>query len=150
MPREPGVGLDRDRVTAQRLLPRLDEVGEAVAVALGRQIALELRDEQAAVGEDQDPERAGGLDEAGGGDRLAGGGRMAEPVAADRARVLARELLRLLLALLLGGLVLLDVVGVFGLELGVTVAVLVHLDLALVRRDQLRQHPRERVDLVLA
>ncbi len=97
MPGEPGVGLDRDRVAAQRLLARLDEVGEPVAVALGRQVALELGDEQAAVGEDQDPERARGLDEARGGDRLARRGRVAEAVAADRARILADEALRLVL-----------------------------------------------------
>ena len=78
-------------------LPASIAVGEAVAVALGRQVALELRDEQAAVGEDQDPERAGGLDEAGGGDRLSGGGRVAEAVAADGAGILADEPSRLVL-----------------------------------------------------
>ena len=75
----------------QRLLARLDEVGEPVAVALGRQVALELGDEQAAVGQDQDPERARRLDEARRGDRLARRGRMAEAVAADGARILADE-----------------------------------------------------------
>ena len=43
---------------AQRLLRRHDRVGEAVAVALGREVAVELRDEQPAVREDQDAERA--------------------------------------------------------------------------------------------
>ena len=67
---------------------------DPVAVALVLQLAVELGDEQAAVGEDQDADRARGLDEAGGGDRLAGRGRVAEAVAADRARVvLRRELL---------------------------------------------------------
>jgi hypothetical protein len=50
-------------------------------------IARELRDEQAAVREDQDAERAGRLHEAGRGDGLAGGGRVAEAEAADGARV---------------------------------------------------------------
>ena len=118
--REPGVGLDRDRVAAERLLAALDRVGEAVAVALGGQVALELGDEQSPVGEDQDPERARGLDEAGGGDRLARGGRMAEAVAADGTRVLARELLRARPRPLLGEVLL----GFLRLELGdVTVAV---------------------------
>ena len=62
--REPGVGLDRDRVLARRARALEDRLGEAVAVALGRQVALELGDEQAPVGEDQDAELAGGLDEA--------------------------------------------------------------------------------------
>ena len=61
-------------------------VGEAVAVALGRQVALELRDEQPPVREDQDAERARCLDEACGGDRLPRRRRMAEAVAADRRR----------------------------------------------------------------
>ena len=43
------------------------------------------------MGEDQDPEVAGRLDEAGRGDRLARSGGMAEAVAARRARVLALE-----------------------------------------------------------
>ena len=71
VPGEPGVGLDRDRVAVQWLLAGLDEVGEPVAVALGRQVALELGDEQAPVGEDQDSQRARRLDEARGRDRLA-------------------------------------------------------------------------------
>ena len=82
---EPGVGLDRDRVLARRGLAALDRVDEAVAVALGRQVALELGDEQAAVGEDEDPERLCRLDEAGRGDRLAGRRRVAEAVAPHRA-----------------------------------------------------------------
>ena len=71
MTRKPRVGLDRERVRAQRLRAELDRVGEAVAVALGLQVALELRDEQTAVREDQDAEDARRLDEPGGGDRLA-------------------------------------------------------------------------------
>jgi hypothetical protein len=92
---EPGVSLDRDRIAAQRLLARLDEVGESVGVALGRQVALELGDEQAPVGQDQDSERARCLDEARRGDRLAGRGRMAEAIAPGGRRILADEALRL-------------------------------------------------------
>src|SRR5437764_827756 len=72
--REPGVRLDRQRVRLERLLARLDRVRVAVAVALRLQVALELRDEQAAVREDEDPERTRSLDEACRGDRLARGG----------------------------------------------------------------------------
>ena len=68
--------------------PVEDRVREAVAVALVGEVALELADEQAAVGEDQDAERAGGFDEAGGGDRLAGRRRVTEAEAAHRARIL--------------------------------------------------------------
>ncbi len=148
---EPGVGLDRERVARERLLSLLDRRREAVAVALGGEVAVELGDEQAAVGEDQDAERARGLDEAGGRDRLARCGRMAEAVAALGARVVAVEALGLVAVLLAVQLVLvLERFLGFRVRLGVTVAVLLLLELALVRRDQLRQHPRERVDLVLA
>ena len=75
-------------VAAAARCPRAIAGVEAVAVALGRQLAVELRDEQAAVREDQDAQRAGGLDEAGGRDRLARRGRMAEAVAARRAGIL--------------------------------------------------------------
>jgi hypothetical protein len=44
---------------------------EAIGVALVRQIARELVYEEAAVGQDEDAGRAGGLDESGRGDRLA-------------------------------------------------------------------------------
>ena len=95
--REPGVGLDRDRVRLSRLRAAEDDVGEPVAVAVVGQLAPELVDEQPAVREDQDALGAGGLDEAGGGDRLAGGGRMAEAVAPLGARVLRGRSGRLLL-----------------------------------------------------
>ena len=148
--REPGVGLDRERVGAQRLVPAYDRVGEPVAVALGRQVTAELVDEQPAVREDQHSEPACAFDEAGGGDRLARCGGMAEAVAACGARVLAGELglLELLVdepeVLVLLVLRLLD-----ELDDGAVrrpVAVLVRASLR--RRDQLREHPGERVDLV--
>jgi hypothetical protein len=56
--REPGVGLDRDRVLARRALAAEHGGGEPVAVALRREVARELGDEQTPVGEDQDAELA--------------------------------------------------------------------------------------------
>ena len=98
VPREPGVGLDRERVRDLRLLALEDRLGEPGAVALVAQVAGELVDEQAAVREDQDAEGAAGLDEARRGDRLSRRGRVAEAEAAHGAGVLALELglLRLL------------------------------------------------------
>ena len=93
MAREPGVGLDRDRVRLRRGLALLDDGRQPVAVALRRELTVELRDEQSAVGQDEDAHRARGLDEPGRRDRLARRRRMAEAVAANRARVLlGREL----------------------------------------------------------
>ena len=60
----------------------------ALLVAAVVQLADELVDEVAAVGEDQDAAGARGLDEADRGDRLAGAGRVLEPEAARGARVL--------------------------------------------------------------
>src|SRR5881394_2418472 len=90
--REPGVRLDGERRLLRAAAVARDDVGEALAVALGRQVARELGDEQAAVREDQDTERAGRLDEARRGDRLPRGGRMAEAVAADGTRVVLLRL----------------------------------------------------------
>ncbi|OLE01689.1 MAG: hypothetical protein AUG91_00650 [Actinobacteria bacterium 13_1_20CM_4_69_9] len=147
--REPRVRLDRERVAAaQRLRAALDRRREAVAVPLGGQVALELRDEQAAVREDEHAERASGFDEAGRGDRLARSGRMAEAITPHRARIGPAEAVLFLVVLVE------DVLGrvLLGLRL-----VLDRLDdgavavrLLLVRRDQLGEHPRQRVDLVAA
>ena len=65
---------------------------EPVGVAAVGDLADELVDEVAAVGEDQDAAGARGLDEADGGDGLAGAGRVLEPEAAAGARVLGRLL----------------------------------------------------------
>ena len=155
---EPGVGLDRDRVGAQRLCTALDHGRELVAVSLRREVARELGDEQAAVGQDQHAERPGRLDEPGRRDRLAGGSRMAEAVAAEGAGILPGEL-ELVLVLVVGALgdvarlELLFFLELLGLELGlgdVAVAVLVLDHVTLCRGDQLREHAGERVDLVLA
>ena len=84
---EPLVGLDRDRAVARVLVAeqgRRDPLGVA-AVA---QLAVELVDEVAAVGEDQDAAGARGLDEAERGDRLAGAGGVLEPEALGRVGVL--------------------------------------------------------------
>ena len=91
MPGEPGIGLHGDRARLRRRLPLLDHGREPIAVALGSKLPVELRDEQAAMREDEDAHRARGLDEPGGGDRLARRGWMAEPVAPDRSGVLGRR-----------------------------------------------------------
>ena len=150
---EPRVRLDGERVAvSQRFLTALDSGSEAVAVTLVGEIALELRDEQAAVREDQDAEGARGFHEAGRRDRLARCGRMAEPVAADGTRVRARVVLVLLdlfVEDVLDG-VLRRLILVFRFstdDLGDR-AVSVWLRFLLVRRDQFGQHAGERVDLM--
>src|SRR5262249_58455489 len=85
--REPRVGLNGHGCALLRRRALEDRVLEAVAVALGLQLAVELRDEQPAVGQDQDAEGARRLDEAGGRDRLARGGGVTEAIAAARAGV---------------------------------------------------------------
>jgi hypothetical protein len=153
---EPGVGLDRQRALRARR-PAFHRVGDPCAVPLGRQVAVELRNEQAPVGQDEDAERPRRLDEPGSGDRLAGRGRMAEAEPPDGAGVLlGRQWLRQLDPAVLGGrcgeivLLFLDL-GVGAVVGNVAVAV-AELDvLAVLRgRDQLRQHSGERVDLVPA
>ncbi len=154
--REPGVGLDRDRVRPPRRRALEDRVGEPVGVAVLGQVAPELVDEQPAVGEDQDALGARRLDEAGGGDRLAGGGRVAEAVAARSARIRddRDDLVVVLVAvrvrerqIVLVLVVLLDELA----DEDVAVAVPVPVpDRLLVRGDQLGEHPGERVHLVAA
>ena len=149
---EPGIRLDRHRVLSERLAPTLDRIDETVAVALRREVAPELVDEQAPVGEDQDAELARRLDEPCGGDRLAGRGWVAEAVAPRRAQVLADE----------GGILCLlvlqvDVVVVLVLRLldqlgdrSVAGAVAVLLGAPLRCGDELGEHSREGVDLMAA
>ena len=62
--------------------------GDPVAIAAIAQLAMELIDEVAAVGEDQHAAGARGLDEAQGGDRLAGAGGVLEPEALGGVRIL--------------------------------------------------------------
>src|SRR6185312_16724418 len=77
---EPLVGLDRDRPIGA-VLPGEQRSGDASAVAALPQLTVELVDEVAAVGEDQDPAGPRSLDEAERGDGLAGAGRVLEPEA---------------------------------------------------------------------
>jgi hypothetical protein len=89
---------------------------EAVGVAAVGDLADELIDQVATVGEDQDAARPRGLDEADRGDGLAGAGGVLEPEAAVGARVLRRLLDDVLVGilvpvlglLLLSGLLVLD------------------------------------------
>jgi hypothetical protein len=116
--------------------------------SLGRQVARELLNEQPAVREDEDPHRPSRLDEPRGCDRLARGRRMAEAEAPHSARVFLRREhaevtvvralveVRFLLVLL-------------GRDGGVAVPVAV-LGLVFVSRDELCEHPGERVDLMAA
>ena len=117
---EPLIGLDRDRAVG--MVGAVEQRRrESVGVAAVGDLADELVDEVAAVGEDQDAAGARGLDEADGGDGLAGSGRVLEPEAPVGARIVRRlldDVLVLLLdpvlgLLLLGGLLLL-----FGFLLG--------------------------------
>ena len=149
--REPGVGLDGDRVRLRRRLALFDHRGQPVAVALGRQLAVELRDEQPAVREDEDAHRARGLDEPGRGDRLARRRGVAEAITADCARILfGRKLLGKRLLVLVDEVDVLELL-VLELDLAIRVPVAVHGLLGpLVRGDQLGEHPRQGVDLVAA
>ena len=94
---EPLVGLDGHRAVGAVLVAQ-QRRRDAVRVAAVAQLAEELVDEVAAVGEDQDAAGARGLDEAERRDGLAGAGRVLEPEAPGRARVL-RLLGKLLLVL---------------------------------------------------
>ena len=77
---EPLVGLDRDRAIGSVLAVEQGPVNP-VAIAAVAELAMELVDEVAAVGEDQDAAGARSLDEAERGNGLAGAGRMLEPEA---------------------------------------------------------------------
>ena len=79
---EPLVGLDGDRAVGAVGPGAVEQRrGLAVAVAAVVQLAEELVDEVAAVGEDEDAAGARGLDEAHRGDGLAGAGGVLEPEA---------------------------------------------------------------------
>ena len=127
---EPLVGLDRHRAVG---VVRAVQEGrrEPLLVAAVGDLADELVDEVAAVGEDQDATGAGRLDEADGGDGLARAGRVLEPEAPARARVLGR--LGDNLVLFVGGLVLPVLRLLVRLELLVQLGVSVEAVLRLVR-----------------
>jgi hypothetical protein len=154
--REPRVRLDRERVRHVRFVLTLDRLGDPVAVSLGGQVAVELRDQQPPVGEDQYAERPRRIDEPGCRDRLPRCRRVAEAEAADGARVpLGRKREgQIGVALALGGPRRLELVLLFfvGFDIGsVAVPVAIERLRRLLRRgDQLGQHPGERVDLVAA
>ena len=84
---EPLVGLDRDRAVG-RVLALQQRRADPVAVAAVAQLADELVDEVAAVGQDQDAAGPRRLDEPERGDRLAGAGGVLEPEAAVGVGVL--------------------------------------------------------------
>ena len=86
---EPLVGLDRHRAVGARLARRFSSGGRMrFSVAAVGELAVELVDEVAAVGEDQHAARARGLDEAQRGDGLARARRVLEPEPAGGVRVL--------------------------------------------------------------
>ena len=150
--REPRIGLDRQRVRFRGLLAALDGVNDPVAVALGGQVSVELGNEQAAVREDEDSQRARGLDESGRGDRLAGRGRMPEAEAANSAWVfLRRQGQRQLVRVAVGCRRRLDLVFLLLVDLGLGIGTISirGLGRCLRRSDQLSEHAGERVDLML-
>jgi hypothetical protein len=162
---EPLVGLDRDRSFGVVAVAEQRRAQPLLVAAVG-DLADELVDEVAAVGEDEDAAGAGGLDETDGGHGLAGAGRVLEPEAALGPRVLGGLLDHLLV--LVDGLFL----PVLGLLVGIhLVVVLVDLagtveigtgrrldPVAVLRRHpggsrlllahQLGQRAREGIDLV--
>jgi hypothetical protein len=141
VPREPRVGLDRDRIAVQRLLALFDLGHDPVAVPLGLELSVELGDQQPAVREDEDPHRARRLDEPRRGNGLARGSRVAETEAAGGAGILGGRRL-----LFLGELL----VELLLLELGFERLAIPVLRRLLQARDELGEHSRERVDLMTA
>ena len=94
---EPLVRLDGDRAhPLDGVLALQQGPADPLGVAPLAQLAVELVDEVATVGEDQHPPRLGGLDEAEGRDRLARAGRVLEPEALGRIGILGLLAERLL------------------------------------------------------
>ncbi|OFW53877.1 MAG: hypothetical protein A2146_03120 [Actinobacteria bacterium RBG_16_67_10] len=149
---EPGVCLDRDRVVAWRVRALEHGGSEAVRVALGREVARELGDEEAAVREDQHAETASGLDEPGSGDGLSGGRRVAEAVPTDRAGIGSAEArLQVLLLDEAGVEVVVGLLVDLGLghdAVAASIPVTVLFRRALCRGDELGEHSGKSVDLV--
>ena len=83
---EPLVGLDRDRAVGVVAVAEQRRPQSLLVAAVG-DLADELVDQVAAVGEDEHAAGAGGVDEADRGDGLAGAGRVLEPEAAGGAGV---------------------------------------------------------------
>jgi hypothetical protein len=143
--REPGVGLNRDGIGDGRPVTLGDLGGDPVAVSLDGKLPFELRDEQAAVGEDENADRAGRLDEPGRGDRLAGGRRMPEAVTPDCPGIGGRSRRLEVIVLVVDRLLVFLVFLLVGERLDSAVPI---LGLSLRCRDQLGEHAGERVDLV--
>ena len=139
---EPLVGLDRDRAVGVVAVAE-QRRAQALLVAAVGDLADELVDQVAAVGEDQHAAGAGGLDEADRGDGLAGAGRVLEPEAALGAGVLGRLLDDLLV--LLGRLFL----PVLRLLVGGQLLVLVLLVLV-ARRPSSGRRPRRSASALVA
>ena len=122
---EPLVGLDRHGAVGGVVVVE-QRRADPVAVAAVAQLAVELVDEVAAVGEDQDAAGPRGLDEAQRGDRLAGAGGVLEPEAPVGVGILGLlvELTSSSLVLVLPvlGLLVLGLVLVVEVELGVLFA----------------------------
>jgi hypothetical protein len=162
---EPLVGLD-GHLTVRAVLSLQQRRADALGVAAVAQLAVELVDEVAAVGEDQRAAGARRLDEAERGDRLAGAGGVLEPEALARVGILGRlgQLIGVLTARVLPVLWLVGLVAVlilfvvelllagdrggrrvrFGPGLGHRAAVAVAQRVG----EQRGQRARERVDLV--
>ena len=122
---EPLVGLDGDRPLGRGVLVLAGEQRalHALLVAAVGQLAVELVDEVAAVGEDQHAAGARGLDEAERGDGLAGAGGVLEPEAARGSGVVLQGV---------GGGLLLGLLGLVPVERLLLVGeLLVALDLDL-------------------
>ena len=139
---EPLVGLDGDRAVGTQVVLRAEQRRrDAVAVAPGGQLVVELVDEVAAVREDQHPAGARRLDEAHGRDRLAGTRGVLEPEALAGVGILGRPLVEVLVDVGVGIVVLVGVRLVLGLVLllgesdGLVVLLLVLLILLGRRRD---------------
>src|ERR1700722_10711609 len=84
---EPLVGLD-GYGSLGRVLARVQGAGDALLITALAQLAVELIDEVAPVGEDQNAAGLGGLHEAERSDRLAGAGGVLEPEALGRVGIL--------------------------------------------------------------
>ena len=122
---EPLVGLDRDGAVGMVGVVQ-QRRREPLAVAAVGDLADELVDQVAAVGEDQDAAGARGLDEADRGDGLAGAGGVLEPEAPVGARVLGH--------LVADVLVLLGLVPVLGLLVGLERVIVIGQSLAVAAR----------------
>ena len=149
---EPLVGLDGDRAVGV-VLALQQRRREAVGVAAVGDLADELVDEVAAVGEDQDAAGPRGLDEADGGDRLAGAGRVLEPEAAAGVGIvggLGDDVLLLVVDRLLVPVLRLLVLGERVLVLGAVAVAVPPFAAVAVRRCRCRFEPGSSISEMIA